>query len=242
MRADLSKWRRKVFCNAPTSGQHRTALLERSVTVFRLWPVLVCAFISQTKLRSIKYQWCSLAEWRRSFGVSGQGGYIIVPLKLVWRHKLTISEELSCSAKSDGQFRRHLPWGAVPSQPGWLIRVRVQFKKHIFISVIWQQRWSRKLRHCPWLLCCSVLFATDFCKDLCIASTSPHISLFQHVSSSCGHQHDTSVTVFEHDTPKPVTQVQQRAADSSLHSDVFTVEAHGGECSLLAEGERERER
>lgn len=38
--------------NAPTSGQHRTTLLERFGTVFRLWPVQVCAFIGQTKLKS----------------------------------------------------------------------------------------------------------------------------------------------------------------------------------------------
>jgi len=67
---------------------------------------------------------------------------------------------------------------------------------------------------------------------------SPHVTL-----STCQFlllsPTDTSVTVFEHNTPKPVTQEQQRAADSSLHSHVLSGVAHGGEYSLLAEGERE---
>lgn len=72
-----------------------------------------------------------------------------------------------------------------------------------------------------------------------MASRSTHISVFQHVSSSCGDQDDTSVS--EHNTPKAVTQSQQRATDSSLHSQVLSVDAYGGECLPLPRGEREKE-
>lgn len=67
---------------------------------------------------------------------------------------------------------------------------------------------------------------------------SPHISMVQHGSSSCGHQRDTSVTAFEHNTLKPVTKAQQGAADSSLNFNVLSGVAHGGERSLLVGGER----
>lgn len=138
----------KDFCNAPTSGQLRTTALERFGTVFRLWLVLVCAFIGQTTLRSTKYKWCSPVEWRSSFGVSGYGGYNIVPLKPAWRHKLTVKSFHALQSQMDS-FAGTCPEAQCPHSlddwPGWESSSRNTPSFQSFIRKGESESWSTVL-------------------------------------------------------------------------------------------------